>query len=470
MTALMDERANIVDSVDIPVSVFTPEYGCVEHDPGELADSIREGAKQLMRRHPDKLEGLMGVAVANQGESFLLWDKRTKRPVTPVISWQDSRCAELTGALQTEGGMDSWFNKKTGLHLSNEWPAMKLRYMRDKDRALDALISSGCIMYGQLDAWFLYVLTDGAHHASDHSTACRSGFYNIDTMAWDDELLRFFNAQELVFPALVDNDARFEGVDIGVGKKLPWLAGGLDQSMALLGQGCTAPGSVKLTYGTCCSLWMNSGERLIPDDKLTSSVAWRANGSTIYGLAAEGGGCGSIITWLLREYKPEWDVSELSKIALDNDDQPGLMFVPAFNGIGAPYWEERAKGTMFGMTAGTRPEHILRAGLDAIAYTVRDMLDAMPPSGDIVVDGGMTANCYLMQKQADVLIRPLIKSGNREGTITGVGMLALHALGVDCGASHRGDSTVYPDIEKAGAGYAMWQKAVEASIAYYKNF
>ncbi len=469
MAALVDESARIIDSQDIPVSVFTPKYGHVEHDPSELAESVRTSARRLMERHPDKLGSLLGFAVANQGESFLLWDKTTGEPVTPVISWQDSRCGDLSSRLQEEG-IDPWFHQKTGLHLSNEWPALKLRFLREHDERLDALCAKGNLVYGQLDAWFLYVFSGSRHFASDHSTACRSGFYNLKTMSWDEELLSFFKGTGVSFPALVDNTETFPGVDLGIGVKLPWLAGGLDQSMALLGQNCTRPQSVKVTYGTCCSCWMNLGSRLALNERLTTSIAWKTKDELVYGLAAEGSSSGNIISWLQRNFHGEWPLANLADVARANADQPDLIFVPAFNGVAAPYWEAEARGTMFGITSGTKPEHIMRAGLDAIAYTVRDMLDAMPPYETVIVDGGMTANTYLMQKQADVLNRTLLRNTNMEGTVTGVAMLALMALGRFLGPETcETDQVITPDPDHSEKGYEAWKKSLKATIDYYKH-
>lgn len=466
----MNDSAQIIDLQDIPVSVFTPRYGYVEHDPQELVESILQSARLLMERHKDKISSLLGIALANQGESFLLWDKATGLPVTPVISWQDGRCGELCDRLQREN-INPWFHQKTGLHLSNEWPALKLRYMREQDPDFDALCNSGNLIYGQLDAWFLYVLSKGKHLASDHSTACRSGFYNMQTLSWDAELLAFFRAEQINFPQLEDNTKVFPGVDIGLGRTLPWIAGGLDQSMALLGQQCERPGSAKVTYGTCSSCWMNIGDRMLLDDRLTTSIAWKTGDKIVYGLAAEGMAAGSIVTWLHRNFETQWPLSELAEIAQQHGDQPGLIFVPAFNGIAAPYWEADARGTMFGITAGTKPAHILRAGLDAIAYAVRDMLDAMPPAESIIVDGGMTANGYLMQKQADVLGKAIIRSANAEGTIAGVARLGLMGLGFlkAIPAEDADLDVIQPDPNRTDAGYAMWTRAVKASMNYYKR-
>ncbi len=337
MVALLDTKAQMVDAVDIPVSVSTPHYSFVEQDPQELIRSIREGAQKLMAAHPDKLDALLGAGFANQGESFLLWDWETGEPVTPVISWQDGRCEAPCQQL-VDQGKDQWFDQRTGLHLSSEWPALKLRWLRENEAGLKKLWDAGRLAYGQLDAWFLYALTGGRCYASDHSTACRSGLCNLRTLDWDQELIAGFGAEGLRLPPLCDNTAQFEGVDLGIGKRLPWVAGGLDQSMALLGQRCIAPHTAKVTYGTCCACWMNMGDEVVLDDHLTTSVAWKAGQSPVYALAAEGGAAGSIVTWLQRNFKPEWKTGQLSNLARECGEDSAVVFVPAFNGLGAPYW------------------------------------------------------------------------------------------------------------------------------------
>ena len=471
MVALLDTKAQMVDAVDIPVSVSTPHYSFVEQDPQELIRSIRQGAQKLMAAHPDKLDALLGAGFANQGESFLLWDWETGEPVTPVISWQDGRCEALCQQL-VDQGKDEWFHQRTGLHLSSEWPALKLRWLRENDNSLKKLWKAGRLAYGQLDAWFLYALTGGRCYASDHSTACRSGLYNLRTLDWDQELIAGFGAEGLRLPPLCDNTAQFEGVDLGIGKRLPWVAGGLDQSMALLGQRCIAHHTAKVTYGTCCACWMNMGDEVVLDDHLTTSVAWKAGEHPVYALAAEGGAAGSIVTWLQRNFKPEWKTGQLSDLARECGEDSAVIFVPAFNGLGAPYWDAAARGTLFGVTAGTAPAHILRAGLDAVAYTVKDILSVMPPCKALVADGGMCANEYLMEKQANVLGQPVLCPENREGTITGVGYLMCLSLGLFCSLeeipqSFR-DRKIVPGREDA-KGYAQWKRAVNATIDFYKQ-
>ena len=467
MSALFDGDLRQVDCVDIPVSVATPRYGWVEQDPWELLNSVRDGAKRLMERNPECLEGLAGIGLANQGESFLLWDTQTGEPVTPVISWQDSRSENYCAQLKQEG-RGRWFHERTGLHLSSEWPALKVRELRRSDEKLDLRCRSGRIAFGQLDAWFLYVLTGHRRFASDHGTACRTGFYNLRQGKWDEELIEFFCGDSLIFPELTDNVCRIEGLDLGIGKEIPWIAGGLDQSVTLIGQGCTQPADAKVTYGTCCACWMNLGSKLVLDENLTTSIAWKIGEEYTYGLAAEGGASGSIVTWLLRNFSTDWRQEDLSQIARSYDDQESLLFVPAFGGLSAPYWKE-AKGTLFGITAGTRPEHILRAGLDAVAYTVRDILDCMPLIKKLVLDGGMSANEYLVQKQANVLQRPVEKSLEKEGTLLGIAHLCTRSLGVRAGIGEETKAEiVFPEADGQD-GYRKWKQAVKTVITYYNG-
>ncbi len=470
MTALFNEKLEMIDWVDIPVKVQTPRYGWVEHDPWELLESVKSGAQQLLARHPEYLEKLEGIGLANQGESFLLWNRETKEPVTPVISWQDSRSEQFCSKLQ-EDGYDSWFHQKTGLHLSSEWPALKVYEMRREDPKLDLLCQSGNVIFGQLDAWFIYALSGGKQLASDHGTACRTGFYHLRQGNWDPELLKFFHGEDLLWPRLLDNVCHLEGMDLGIGREIPWIAGGLDQSVTLIGQRCIRPHTAKITYGTCCACWMNLGREILLDDRLTTSVAWKLGEEWTYALAAEGGASGSIITWLQDRFSGGWPLEELSDIACKYDDQPSLVFVPAFQGLSAPYWKE-ARGTLFGITTGTRPEHLLRAGLDAITYTIKDIIDCMPEFERLVVDGGMTANDYLLKKQADVLGKSIRKAEEKEGTLMGIAYLCALSTGILPGL-HALDMTegeeIRPDRKDDGQGYKTWKRSVQAVIDYYND-
>lgn len=466
MSALFDQNLRQIDCVDISVGVSTPRYGWVEQDPWELLNSVRDGVKELARRHPGCMPKLGGIGLANQGESFLLWDTVTGEPVTPVISWQDTRSEDYCTRLKKEG-REKWFHERTGLHLSAEWPALKIREMRRMDRELDEKCKEGKIAFGQLDAWFLYVLSGRKKMASDHSTACRTGFYHLQKRGWDPELISFFHGDSLIFPELVDSICQIDGLDLGIGSKLSWICGGLDQAVTLIGQGCVRPGEAKVTYGTCCACWMNLGQEPVLDQNLTTSVAWQTDGKPTYALAAEGGASGNIITWLLRNFCPDWKLEDLSKLAKDHDEGAALVFVPAFQGLSAPYWKE-AKGTIFGVTAGTKPEHILAAGLKAVACTVRDILDCMPQAKRLVLDGGMTANDYLVQKQADILGYPVERSKEKEGTLMGIALLGAKSLGwkKDLQWNKAGD-LIEPDTE-SDEEYQQWKKAVETVISYYE--
>ena len=464
MSALFDQNLRQVDCIDLPVSVTTPQSGWVEQDPWELLDSVKNGVIRLIERNPECLKDLKGIGLANQGESFLLWEAHTGLPITPVISWQDTRSEQYCGQLKKEG-KEIWFHSKTGLHLSSEWPALKIRELRRMDSELDKKCKSGNVIFGQLDAWFLYTLTGGKVLASDHSTACRTGFYNLKDQKWDSELIEFFKGDSLVFPELIDNVCKIDGLDFGIGKNLSWLAGGLDQAVTLIGQGCVQKGEVKVTYGTCCACWMNLGQELVMDENLTTSVAWKNQKNCTYALAAEGGASGNIVTWLLRNFSPEWKLEDLSEIARKHSDDQ-LIFVPAFQGLSAPYWKE-AKGTIFGITPGTRPEHILAAGLDAIAYTIKDILECMPKIDRLVLDGGMTANEYLMQKQADVLQRPVERSREREGTLMGIAYLCAMSLGLSYDMRERINADIFVP-NSSDKGYEQWKKAVNTVITYYE--
>lgn len=460
----------MIDAEDIPVSYQRCSAGRVEYDPFELIRSIKEGVQRLVRRHPDCIQGIAGIGIANQGESFLLWDMDDGTPLTPVISWQDNRAETLSADLN-RSGKDSWFHQKTGLHISPEWPALKVHEMRNEDAGLDARCRDGRVAYGQLDAWFLYEMSGRKVFATDHGTASRSGYYNLQGQTWDPELKAFFSGTELLFPDLMDNISNIPGVDLCIGREVNWIAGGVDQALTLIGQHCIEKKEAKVTYGTCCACWMNLGERILLDAKLTTSVAWKLGDKTNFALAAEGGASGNIIAWLSENFQAGWRQEQLSEIARCNDTEQSLIFVPAFNGLAAPWWKE-AKGTLFGITAATRPEHILRAGLNAVAFTIRDILGAMPECGRIVFDGGMTDNEYLMKKQADVLGLPIHISTEREGTLMGVAFLCGWGLGLlPFGefpeAQSAGSRILEPDPAWDQTEYERWLTAVHAVIGYY---
>jgi glycerol kinase len=469
LSALFDGDFNEIDRVDIPVSRLMPATGLVEHEPRALLASITDGVAKLMEAHPECLSGLAGIGLANQGESFLLWDLTDGEPVTPVISWQDSRSEILSARLSAEG-KDEWFHSKTGLHLSPEWPALKVREMREKDFELDARCRSGQITFGQLDAWFLYELSGGRVFASDHGTACRSGYYDLRLQGWSAELRETFVASDLIFPDLIENVTSIPGIDPGIGRAVRWLAGGLDQSVTLIGQRCMTAGTAKVTYGTCCACWMNLGRELVLDKKLTTSVAWKIGDNVTFALAAEGGAAGNIVTWLMENFSTEWEATALSELAQAGDVDDDLVFVPAFGGLAAPWWK-KARAVLFGITQSTMPAHILRAGLDAVAFTIKDIIDVMPECERIIFDGGMTGNAYLMQKQADVLGFSILKSAEQEGTLMGIAYLCGWSLGTLPVETLPGDcrqTPVYtPDPAWDESEYDRWLRSVKTVISYY---
>ncbi|MDR2157393.1 MAG: hypothetical protein LBO81_06410 [Clostridiales Family XIII bacterium] len=469
LSVLFDEAFNVLDRADIPVSRCTPGSGLVEHEPAEILASVKKGIASLMDGHPGCLPGLAGIGLANQGESFLLWDTVNGTPLTRVISWQDTRSELLSAQLRRDGANDR-FHAQTGLHLSAEWPALKVREMRANDADLDARCRAGNVAFGQLDAWLLYELSGGKIFASDHGTASRSGYYDLQQRNWSGELREMFCASDLIFPDLMDNTAHIAGLDAGLGKEVRWLAGGLDQSVTLIGQRCMRAQTAKITYGTCCACWLNTGATPVFDEKMTTSVAWMLDGQATMALAAEGGAAGNIITWLTENFLVDWPLEALSEIARESVAGNELVFVPAFNGLSSPWWE-RAKGALFGITQNTTPAHILKAGLDAIAFTVKALVDSMPVCDGIVFDGGMTDNGYLMQKQADVLGFPVVKSAEREGTLMGIAYLCGWSLGILPGGTlpddRRADRVYVPDPAWDRGEYDRWTETVKTVISYY---
>ncbi len=482
MAALLDLEGRLHMYSDIPVRAFYPREGWVEQDPYDLVESIRKAVRKLFSKvNTDKIH-IVGFGIANQGESFLLWDRKSGKPLTNVINWQDVRGDSLCHEEKLQKGKEEWFHDKTGLLLDPEWPLIKVLWLYQNNPEIRAAINKGTVVFGQLDAWFLYALSGGAYHCSDHSTASRSGFYNIHSHNWDRDIIENYGLSNLIFPELVNNTARFEKIKpLFEEMNIPWVAGALDQSIALMGQLCLDYGDAKITYGTCTGLWCNIGKSPALVQNLTTSVAWRTDNETVYALAAEGGAAGSIVNWLIEQLDTGWDTSELSSLAAAIQGNDDLMFVPAFNGLGVPYWESKVRGTLFGIGAGTKPEHILRAGLNAVAFGVKDMLEAIQREGkislhEIVADGGMTKNDYLMQKQSDVLNTTIRVPKSKEGTTVGIGYLAGIGLGLYSGTSElkaleRVTDTFSPSVNmnESMRQYVMWKLALKLSIEYYRE-
>jgi glycerol kinase len=479
LASLFDQNGNMVASADEEVHSIYPQNNWVEQNPYELLVSIQNTVKRLIQENHLLPSQIKSLGFANQGESLLLWDLVTGEPIYNVISWRCSRSADLCGRL-IQDGLERNFQEKTGLPINPEWPATKIPWVIANLPQARELLTAGRLAYSQTDTWFIHQLTKERKFITDHSTASRSGFYNINNREWDADLIRMFGAESLIFPEIVDNVHNFGMVDFGDGWKIPWMSGGLDQSMALFGQGCIYPGDTKITYGTCASLWFNLGSKPIHTKMVTTSVAWVINNDPTYAIVGEVGTASTAIDWLKEKFHMPWRLDELSDIAKSASDQDGLIFVNALNGLGAPYWAPQTRGTVFGFTGAMGLEHLLRACLEAIAFNIRDISDALKASNNIVlsdhviVDGGMAANDFLMQFQADILGLNLLLPENKEGTSRGIAFLAGLASGfyqniTEIQQARHIIKVFKPQMLAAQRekNYSRWSKLVEQAIRSY---
>jgi glycerol kinase len=395
-----------------------------------------------------------------------------------VIGWQCVRSQDLCERMKSDG-REPEFRMRTGLPIHPEWPATKIRWVLENLPMARELAERGRLAFSQLDGWFILQLTKEKFYLTDHSTASRSGFYHLYRRDWDPELIGWFGAEKLAFPRIIDSSGDFGTADFGDGWEIPILGSALDQSAALLGQACTNPGDVKITYGTCTGFWVNLGVEAVQTQSLSTSVAWSIDGTPTYAIAGEGHSAAAALEWLLDRLKIGWSYAELAEKAASVPGDEAPVFITALSGLGAPYWTPETRGTLYGLTGATGPEHLVRASLEAVALSVRDLAEVLEEEGlrfpdRIVVDGGMTANDYLMQFQADILGRSVLVPRDKEGTSMGVAFLAGLASGYfpDIEFIHRAWQArriFTPQMSPAEREkkYARWQRLLEHAIAAY---
>lgn len=457
------------------ISTF-PRAGWVEQDPAQLLDSIRKAVTTLIVQQQLEPGQIVGAGLANQGEAFVLWDIDSGEPVYPSINWQCVRSAKLVDDM-IDAGEQPDFRARTGLPMDPEWPATKIPWMLENVPRARALLNKGRLAYGQLDTWFIYKLTRERRYLTDHSTASRSGLYNIAEQNWDEELKTLFQADGLRLPELCDSSGSLGVLDFGHGWRIPLYGSCLDQSAALLGQACTMPGEAKVTYGTCAALWCATGQSPVVTRRLATSVAWQIAGQPMYAIAGEAGTAGALISWAREKMQMPWSNEELSDIARSATGQEQLIFVPAFSGLSAPHWVPQAKGAIYGLLGGVGLEHLLRASLESVAYSVRDLIEALEEGSELTVspeikaDGGMVGNHFLMQFQADILNRSIQLPSSREGTSLGVTILAAVGAGVFPAVDAvrdiwRANRVFEPQMDEAERNrhYRRWQEAVQWTI------
>ena len=451
-----------------------PRPGWVEHDPEEIWEiSLRVMVEALVAARLASRD-VAAIGITNQRETTVVWERSTGRPVHRAIVWQSRQTVGICEALQRDG-VEPLLRRKTGLVLDAYFSASKIRWILDRSPELQARAEGGELLFGTIDSWLLYKLTGGAVHSTEPTNASRTLLYDIGALDWDPELLDLFRVPRAMLPSVAPSAGVFgETVDHGP------LAGGIpiagmagDQQAALFGQGCWTPGQAKNTYGTGCFLLMNMGETR-PESRhgLLTTVCCDAEGRPVYGLEGSVFVAGAAVQWLRDALGIVSTAAETEAIAAALEDNGGVYLVPAFAGLGAPYWDMDARGAIVGLTRGTGREHIVRAALESIAYQTRDVVEAMDadsavPIRELRVDGGASSNDFLLQFQADLLGVPVDRPRMLETTAAGSAYLAGLAVGFWSSAEELSDvrqqeRRFEPQMadESREALYEGWKRAV----------
>ncbi|MDQ0108719.1 glycerol kinase [Chitinophaga terrae (ex Kim and Jung 2007)] len=435
-------RAIIFDKAGTPVSVaqkeFTqifPQPGWVEHDPTEIWSSQIGVATEAMAKAGLEGGNIAAIGITNQRETTIVWDRETGKPVYNAIVWQDRRTAKFCDQLKAEG-KETMVREKTGLVIDAYFSGTKIKWILDHVEGAREKAQQGKLAFGTVDSWLTWNLTHGEVHATDITNASRTMLFNIHTQQWDEELLALLDIPASILPVVNESSAISGYTAPGVfAAQIPVAGIAGDQHAALFGQMCTAPGMVKNTYGTGCFMLMNIGqEPIISKNNLLTTVAWKVNGEINYALEGSIFIAGAIVQWLRDGLGIIRSSSEVEALAASVPQNDGVYLVPAFAGLGAPHWDQHARGTLVGMTRGTNAGHIARAALESIAYQTMDVLKAMEADAglsikELRVDGGATSNNLLMQFQADVLQTKVVRPGITETTALGAAYLAGLAVG-----------------------------------------
>jgi glycerol kinase len=432
---LFDHDGRIKGSAQREFRQIFPAPGFVEHDAEEIWTTQRDTAAEALESAKLRASDVAAIGITNQRETTVVWDRETGRPVANAIVWQDRRTAGFCDQLRAEG-REAAIRERTGLVMDAYFSGTKLRWILDNVPGARARADAGRLAFGTIDSWLVYRLTGGKAHVTDASNASRTLLFNIATGEWDDELLRIFGVPRSLLPEVRSSSEVYgtvEAIPALQGVKVAGIAG--DQQAALFGQMCTVPGLTKNTYGTGCFMLQNVGTKPVASrHRLLTTVAWKREGRLEYALEGSVFIGGAVVQWLRDGLGIIKSSADVEALAASVEDSGGVVLVPAFAGLGAPHWDAYARGTLVGLTRGTGKGHIARAALEAIAYQVADLLDAMradsPKStGELRVDGGASRNDLLLQFQADILGVPVVRPEVTETTALGAAYLAGLAVG-----------------------------------------
>ncbi|MFL6416049.1 MAG: glycerol kinase GlpK [Bryobacteraceae bacterium] len=471
---IVGQSGDVLGLAQTPFRQIFPKPGWVEHDPAEIWSSQFGAAMEALAQSGIRAEDILAIGITNQRETTLVWDRQTGDPVYNAIVWQDRRTAGFCDQLR-EGGHEEIIQRKTGLVIDAYFSGSKIRWILDNVPGAREKAEKGELAFGTVDSWLIWKLTEGSRHVTDVTNASRTMLLNLETGAWDDELLSILGVPRSMLPEVVPSSgvcAHSKGILEGI--PIAGIAG--DQQSALFGQMCTSPGMVKCTYGTGSFMLLNTGEKPVPSrNRLLTTIAWRIGNRTEYALEGSVFIAGAIVQWLRDELQIIRTAAEIEELAASVPDAAGVYVVPAFSGLGAPHWDQYARGSILGLTRGSSRAHIARAALEGIAFQIADIINAMEndsgvPLAELRVDGGAARNNLLMQIQADLLGVPVTRPANPETTVLGSAYLAGLAVGYwpngeTIAKQWKADARFSPKIqaEERERRHKGWAKARERS-------
>ena len=476
-----DETGRMVGSHGIEFPQHYPRPGWVEHDPRDILDSQIRSLKLTVELCGIDPGDIAAVGITNQRETTLLWDRRTGEPVCNAIVWQCRRTAPIVERLKKDG-LGSVITNRTGLIPDAYFSGTKLEWMLENIPGARERAEKGELCFGTVDSYLTFMLTGKKRHVTDMTNASRTMLFNIFEKKWDEELLRMMDIPENLLPQVVDSSCVVGLLDKSIlGREIPVAALAGDQHAALFGQGCFTPGLCKNTYGTGCFVLMNTGKTPVRSPSgLLTTVAWSLDGKTTYALEGSVFVAGAVVQWLRDEMGLIHSAAETEPIAASVPDNAGVYFVPAFTGLGAPHWDMYSRGTIVGLTRGSGRAHIVRAALEAIAYQSADVVQAMQNDSGISmpvmrVDGGASANNFLMQFQSDILGADVVRPAIIESTALGAAMLAGRAVGLwtdgDLAHLQKEEKRFTPQMEGGARERLLrqWRRAVSRAEGWVEE-
>ena len=479
---LFNEKGEIISLAQKEFTQYFPQPGWVEHDASEIWSTQLGVAVEAMSKVDADAEDIAAIGITNQRETVVVWDKETGEPICPAIVWQCRRTAEYCDSLK-ERGLTEMIRKKTGSIIDAYFSGTKIKWILEHVDGAAQRAEKGELLFGTIETWLIWKLTKGRVHVTDYSNASRTMLFNINTLQWDAEILELLGIPMSMLPEAKPSSCVYGYADASYfGGEIPIGGAAGDQQSALFGQTCFQPGEAKNTYGTGCFLLMNTGEKpVFSDNGLVTTIAWGLDGKVNYALEGSIFVAGAAIQWLRDELRLIDSSADSEYMAQKVKDSNGCYVVPAFTGLGAPYWDQYARGTIVGLTRGVNKYHIIRATLESIAYQVCDVLNAMEADSGISlsslkVDGGASANNFLIQTQADLIGAPVKRPSCIETTAMGAAYLAGLSVGYwknkeDVLKNWAVDRTMEPSItqEERKQRIKGWKKAVKYAFDWARE-